>query len=49
MNSQKEKKLKKIAAGIFFLAVIFLMGYLSPNDELYLGEYEEYMAEKHGN
>ncbi len=49
MNSQKEKKLKKIAAGVFFLVVIFLMGYLSPNDELYLGEYEAYMAAKHGN
>jgi len=49
MNSQKEKKLKKIAAGIFFLVVIFLMRYLSPNDELYLGEYEEYMAAKYGN
>ena len=49
MNSQKEKKLKKVAAGIFFLVVIFLMGYLSPNDELYLGEYEDYIAAKHGN
>ncbi len=49
MNLQKEKKLKKIAAGVFFLVVIFLMGYLSPNDELYLGEYEDYMAAKHGD
>ncbi len=48
MNSQKEKKLKKIAAGMFFLVVIFLMGYLSPNDELYLGEYDDYSAVKHG-
>jgi len=49
MNSQKKKKLEKIAAGMFFIVVIFLMGYLSPNDELYLGEYENYMAAKHGN
>jgi len=49
MNSLNKKKLKKVAAGMFFLVVIFLMGYLSPNDDLYLGEYEDYMAAKHGN